>query len=184
MPCHKETMSRYRRPRLPGATLFFTVNQVDRGSGLLVEKVEVLREVVRRTRAERPFHIDAWVVLPDHMHCMWTLPEGDAEYSQRWGMIKARFTREVCRSGDTPTLVRNGYGANGGRLREIDQRVSVEEAESRGIPRPTRSDSPIWQKRFWDEVLKRVQWTVFKAERAKRTSAMRRTTGRMCGIAG
>jgi putative transposase len=48
---------------------------------------------VRETRAERPFRIDAWVVLPDHLHCLWTLPEGDAEYSVRWRLIKSRFSR-------------------------------------------------------------------------------------------
>ncbi len=86
-------MSCYRRPRRPGATVFFTVALASRGADLLVREVDRLRAAVRATRAERPFHIDAWVVLPDHMHCVWTLPEGDANYSVRMGAIKARFAR-------------------------------------------------------------------------------------------
>lgn len=60
-------MPRYSRPRLPGATVFFTVALADRGSGLLTAEVGRLREAVRRTRAERPFGIEAFVVLPDHL---------------------------------------------------------------------------------------------------------------------
>jgi putative transposase len=54
-----------------------------------------LRKAVQVTRAERPFRIDAWVVLPDHLHAVWTLPEGDADYSVRWRLIKARFSQEL-----------------------------------------------------------------------------------------
>lgn len=60
---------------------------------MLTDQIERLRVAVRQTMAERPFRIDAWVVLPDHLHAIWTLPEGDAEYSVRWGAIKARFAR-------------------------------------------------------------------------------------------
>ena len=88
-------MSAYIRPKIPGASVFFTVNLADRSARTLVEHVEVLREVVRVTRAERPFRVDAWVVLPDHMHCVWTLPEGDSDFSTRWSVIKARFTQAV-----------------------------------------------------------------------------------------
>jgi putative transposase len=58
---------------------------------LLVEEVGRLREAVRVTRAERPFAVEAWVVLPDHMHCVWTLHEGDVDYATRWRIIKGRF---------------------------------------------------------------------------------------------
>ncbi len=86
-------MSRYLRPQMPGAAVFFTVTLADRRSDLLVREIVALREAVRRTRAERPFGIDAWVVLPDHMHCVWRLPPGDADYPRRWSVIKARFSR-------------------------------------------------------------------------------------------
>ncbi len=88
-------MSKYIRPKRQGATVFFTVNLADRSSDLLVREVATLREVVTKTRMERPFEIDAWVVLPDHMHCIWTLPPGDADFSMRWNVIKARFSHAM-----------------------------------------------------------------------------------------
>ena len=86
-------MSRYLRPRLPDCPIFFTVTLAQRGGTLLVDHVGLLRAAVAQTRAERPFGIAASVVLPDHQHCIWTLPEGDADYSTRWRLIKARFSR-------------------------------------------------------------------------------------------
>lgn len=86
-------MSRYIRPRIQGASVFFTVALAERGSDLLLREVGRLREAVVATTAERPFGSDAWVVMPDHLHCVWTLPDGDAEYAVRWGAIKARFSQ-------------------------------------------------------------------------------------------
>jgi putative transposase len=74
-------MSDYRRFRVPGGTYFFTINLLERHSDLLVRHIDALREAVRRTRRERPFQIDAWVVLPDHMHCVIMLPEGEDDSS-------------------------------------------------------------------------------------------------------
>lgn len=85
-------MSNYLRPRIHGATVFFTVNLADRDSSLLVDEIARLRAAVRHTQSERPFHIDAWVVLPDHLHAIWTLPKGDADFSTRWRLIKSRFS--------------------------------------------------------------------------------------------
>lgn len=82
-------MSRYRRTQVPGATYFFTVNLLNRRSDLLVRHIDLLRETVHATRSRHPFHIDAWVVLPDHMHCVWTLPDGD--FALRWKVIKFAF---------------------------------------------------------------------------------------------
>ena len=90
-------MSDYRRPDVPGASIFFTAALQDRGSTLLCENVQRLREAVAVTRHERPFEIEAWVVLPDHMHCIWTLPAGDADFATRWRLIKARFSRGLVR---------------------------------------------------------------------------------------
>lgn len=86
-------MSRYIRPEVTGATVFFTVTLSQRGDDLLVREVERLREAVRLTRRERPFEIVAWVVLPDHVHCIWQMPAGDRDYGTRWRIIKARFSR-------------------------------------------------------------------------------------------
>ena len=85
----------YRRARLAGGTYFFTVNLAERNRKLLVEHVEVLREVVCKVKAAHPFHIDAMVVLPDHLHALWTLPEGDSDYETRWMLIKAGFSRKM-----------------------------------------------------------------------------------------
>ena len=71
---HTPRMPDYRRNRVPGGTFFFTVNLLDRRSNLLVTNIDALRDAVRRVRARAPFHINAWVALPDHMHCLWTLP--------------------------------------------------------------------------------------------------------------
>ena len=88
-------MSDYIRPRVGGASIFFTVTLAERGSRLLFEEIGLLREAVREILVKRPVTVEAWVVLPDHMHCVWTMPEGDAEYGMRWGAIKARFSRNV-----------------------------------------------------------------------------------------
>ncbi|WP_370205467.1 REP-associated tyrosine transposase [Pararhodobacter marinus] len=85
-------MSSYRRLRLPGATIFFSVHLARRGDTLLTDQVDRLRLAVARTRHERGFTIDAMVVLPDHLHCVWTLPEADCDYATRWRLIKARFS--------------------------------------------------------------------------------------------
>jgi putative transposase len=88
-------MPNYIRPRVTGASIFFTVALADRKSDLLVREIDRLRDAVRRTRAERPFGIEAWVVLPDHLHCVWTLPAGDRDFAMRWGAIKARFSAGI-----------------------------------------------------------------------------------------
>jgi putative transposase len=91
-----------------GGTYFFTVTLADRRSRVLVDYVDVLRAVLRRVRAARPFEIVAMVVLPEHLHAVWTLPEGDADYSGRWRAIKAGFTHELVGRG--VPLARNGKG--------------------------------------------------------------------------
>jgi len=80
---------------MPGACYFFTVNLLERKRGLLVEHVDLLRESVRLCKEKRPFHIDAWVVLPEHMHAIWTLPELDEDFSNRWKAIKTHFTKAL-----------------------------------------------------------------------------------------
>ncbi len=75
--------------------MFFTVLLADRGTELLVAEIGRLREAVAAVRADRPFAIDAFVVLPDHLHAVWTPPEGDGDYATRWAAIKARFSRDL-----------------------------------------------------------------------------------------
>jgi putative transposase len=82
---HGGCLPDYRRNRVPGGTYFFTANLLNRASDRLVTRIEVLRAAVQTTRAHAPFHIDAWVVLPVHMHCIWTLPPDDEDYPAAGG---------------------------------------------------------------------------------------------------
>lgn len=84
-----------RRANIPGATYFFTANLADRKSNLLTEQIDLLREAIRKTRQSHPFDIVARVVLPDHLHTIWRLPEGDADFPLRWSLIKAAFSRAM-----------------------------------------------------------------------------------------
>ena len=88
-------MPEYRSNRITGGTYFFTVNLQDRSRPLLTEHIGALRDSVRRIRALMPFHIDAWVGLPEHMHALWTLPEGDADFPRRWQALKTEFSRRI-----------------------------------------------------------------------------------------
>jgi putative transposase len=89
-------MSHYRRTKVTGRTYFFTVNTFQRLPVLTEEPVRLaLREAISITRATHPFSIEAWVLLPDHLHCIWTLPEGDADFSVRWSAIK-RHVSKTC----------------------------------------------------------------------------------------
>jgi len=84
---------------VPGGAYFFTVTLRNRKTSLLVDWIDDLRESVRETRRENPFHIDAWVVLPEHLHAVWTLPPGDDDYSGRWKRIKGQFTHRLIVAG-------------------------------------------------------------------------------------
>ena len=105
-------MPDYRRNRVPGGTYFFTVNLRDRSQDLLTRHIDQLRDAVRRTRIGSPFQIDAWVVLPDHMHCMWTLPAGDSDFPGRWKAIKAGFSAALPFEG-TPSQEMAVHGHRG-----------------------------------------------------------------------
>ena len=113
-------MPDYRRSRVAGGTYFFTVNLRDRRSGLLVARIDLLRAVVSRVRRLMPFHIDAWVVLPEHMHAVWTLPEGDADFSRRWQAIKMGFSK------------------------------GIDPGEALSVSRRVRGERGVWQRRFWE----------------------------------
>jgi len=117
-------MPDYRRNRVPGGTFFFTVNLLDRRSDLLVTQIEILRDAVRRVRAGAPFHIDAWVVLPDHMHCLWTLPPGDADFPGRWRAIKTGFVK------------------------------GLPAGEPRSPVMTRRGERGIWQRRYWEHTIR------------------------------
>jgi putative transposase len=117
-------MPDYRRNRVPGGTYFFTVNLLERRNRLLVEHIDALRDAVRQVREKRPFHIDAWVVLPDHTHCVWTLSPGDDDYSARWKAIKIAFAKTLPKTE---------------RLSEVRER---------------KGERGIWQRRFWGHTIR------------------------------
>lgn len=88
-------MPNYRRVYVPGGTYFFTLVLRDRDSRLLNEHISLLGRALREARQKRPFETLAIVVLPDHLHAIWRLPEGDSDYLTRWRHIKTLFARQV-----------------------------------------------------------------------------------------
>ena len=86
---------KYRRARMAGGTFFFTVNLANRNADTLVRYCDEFRFVVHKVKQAHPFSIVAMVVLPDHLHTIWRLPEGDSEYPKRWYLIKAGFSRRI-----------------------------------------------------------------------------------------
>jgi len=89
-------MVEYRRPKITGGSCFFTVNCAERrGNRILAENIDVLRQSFQKVKQAHPFSIDAIVVLPEHLHCIFTLPHGDADFKTRWALIKAGFSRAL-----------------------------------------------------------------------------------------
>jgi len=83
----------YRRNFIPGGSFFFTVNLADRRSNLLTKRIDLLRTAFRSVQARHAFSMEAMVVLPDHLHTIWTLPAGDADFANRWRLIKTVLPR-------------------------------------------------------------------------------------------
>jgi len=118
-------MSNYRRLYVPGGTYFFTVVTHDRSPILDCESSRrVLHRAINEIRANHPFVIQAIVLLPEHLHTIWTLPPTDSDFSTRWGLIKARFTRLYLAAG----------GAEG-------QKTANHIAHR---------ERAVWQHRFWE----------------------------------
>ena len=118
-------MTDYRRFHHPGATWFFTVNLVERHEkSLLVDRIDDLRAAFSYVKNRHPFEIDAVVILPDHLHCIWTLPETDTDFSTRWSLIKGYFSRH------------------------IDKGEAITES------RRKRRERGIWQRRFWEHMIR------------------------------
>ena len=117
-------MPNYRRAFVPGGTWFFTVTLLDRRSRLLLDRIAELRESTRCTIERHPFHIDAFVVLPDHIHAVWTLPSGNTDFPLRWRLIKQRFSRSIP-PGERLSPVRRARGERG-----------------------------IWQRRSWEHLIR------------------------------
>lgn len=121
-------MPNYRRAHVPGGTFFFTVVTYQRRRLFhIAENRALLREVIRECQRDWPFEMNAIVLLPDHLHAIWTLPSGDENYSARWSVIKKTFTtRFLANGGDDPQV-------SAGKQRE----------RRRGV----------WQRRFWEHTI-------------------------------
>ena len=118
-------MRTYKRLRIEGGCYFFTVNLATRsGNDLLIREIGALREAFRQTRADRPFEIDAIVILPDHLHAIWQMPPDDDDFSTRWRLIKSRFSQRI---------------------------DSIEEISASRLKKGERG---IWQRRFWEHAIR------------------------------
>tara|TARA_R110002012_G_scaffold2902_9_gene13905 strand:+ start:986 stop:1624 length:639 start_codon:yes stop_codon:yes gene_type:complete len=122
--CQIRNMSKYRRMYVPGGTYFFTVNLASRGKDLLLREIELLQSAYASVAVEHPVLCEAMVILPDHIHAVWTLPADDAHLSVRWKKIKATFTRHC------PAL------------------------SSAGPSKARKGERGIWQRRFWEHCIR------------------------------
>ncbi len=114
----------YRRAYVKGGCYFFTVVLADRKSQLLTDRVNLLRECIKTVKDRHPFEINAAVVLPDHLHTIWTLPEDDCDYAKRWMLIKSSFSRALAKT------------------------------EHINCTRIKKRERGIWQRRFWEHVIR------------------------------
>jgi putative transposase len=117
-------MTNYRRNFLPGGSFFFTANLADRRLRLLTEHVDLLRKAFRYVRQRHRLTIEAVVILPDHLHAVWTLPEDDSDFALRWRLIKSAFSR------------------------------GLPDGERISTSRAGRAERGIWQRRYWEHTLR------------------------------
>ncbi len=117
----------YRRANTAGASYFFTLVTYHRQPVFAEEKeVMVLRQAFKAVMNKYPFVIDAIVVMPDHLHCIWELPQGDADFSTRWRLIKMGFTKHCDE-----------------RWRQLPDRS-----------RKRKKQQAVWQHRYWEHLLR------------------------------
>ena len=116
-------MTNYRRAKISGGTYFFTVNLAERKRTLLVDHIDLLKRSLREEQKAHPFRINALVILPDHLHAVFTLPVNDADYSGRWRRIKAAFS------------------------------AALPPVEQRSASRISKGERGIWQRRFWEHLI-------------------------------
>jgi putative transposase len=117
-------MPHYLRIKLDGGTFFFTVTLADRSSNLLVQEIRLFREAYRTVQRRLKFTTAAICILPDHLHAIWSLPEGDVDYSKRWNLIKGGFSRYL------PASV------------------------IRSPSKIAKREKGIWQRRYWEHAIR------------------------------
>jgi putative transposase len=113
----------YRRSDIKGGTYFFTVNLAERNKTLLVDGFEILREVINTVKKQHPFILDAMVVLPEHLHAIFTLPPDDKDFTTRWMLIKSGFSRQ------------------------LPQQEQINKSRKR------KGERNIWQRRYWEHLI-------------------------------
>jgi len=114
----------YRRADVKGGTYFFTINLAERKNTLLIEEIDKLRCVMNKVKKQHPFKLDAMVVLPDHMHAIWTMPNNDSDYPKRWMLIKSGFSRQLPKH------------------------------ETINKSRQRKGERGIWQRRYWEHLIR------------------------------
>ena len=126
---------KYRRAKIKGGTYFFTV-VTNRRIKIFKKQnnVQLLREAFKYVMNRHPFKIDAFILLPDHLHCIWTLPHDDADFSTRWRLIKSYFSRKF-------DLV--------SRVDEGNPTMWIDTSS-----RSKKNEKPIWQRRFWEHFIR------------------------------
>ena len=117
-------MPNYRRLKFEGGVFFFTLGLADRDSDLLVRHIERLRRAYADMKKRRPFETVAICILPDHIHALWQLPDGDSDYAARWGLFKSGFSRGLAA---IPT---------------------------RSPSKITKREKGIWQRRYWEHAIR------------------------------
>jgi len=117
-------MPRYLRLKIDGGIFFFTVTLADRSSDLLVRQVDRLRRFYMLTQKRHPFETVAICILPDHLHAVWALPPEDCDYSLRWSVLKAGFSR------------------------------GLKEAASRTASKIAKRERGLWQRRYWEHTIR------------------------------
>jgi putative transposase len=123
----QDPLMRYRRAKTPAATYFFTLVTYQRQHLFHhPDCIQALRQAFFKVKQNHPFTIDAIVVLPDHLHCIWTLPPEDHNFSMRWRLIKSEFTRSC----------------------------PVQFRRTPSITRQRKREQAVWQRRFWEHQLR------------------------------
>ncbi len=117
-------MVQYRRNFISGATYFFTQTLQDRSSNYLIRYIDLLRISMQKTRQKLPFSIVAMVVLPEHMHSIWKLPDNDSAYDKRWRLFKSYFSQELIK------------------------------LDNKCISKNNRGEYNLWQKRYWEHTIR------------------------------
>jgi putative transposase len=117
-------MSRYRRVKTEGGIFFFTLALADRRSDLLIRQIERVRRAYAAVQERYPFETVAVCMLPDHIHALWQLPDGDADYASRWSLFKAGFSR------------------------------GLPPSKTRSSSKIAKREKGIWQRRYWEHAIR------------------------------